>query len=145
MKATERRRRRDEGYNDRRGPGEEHPPGSRGIDVRSVEVPEEADAPQFLKLMAEQPPAVVVMEACESAHHWARVMAAFGHEVRLIPAQYLKPFVKRQKNDAADPEAIVVAAQRREMRFVKPESEQQQARSMMFRGRERLVHQRTSW
>jgi len=99
--------------------------------------------PQFLKLMAEQPPAVVVMEACGSAHHWARVMAGFGHEVRLIPTQYVKPFVKRQKNDAADAEAIVVAAQRPEMRFVEPKSEQQQARAMLFRGRERLVHQRT--
>ena len=99
--------------------------------------------PQFLKFMAEQPPAVVVMEACGGAHYWARVMAEFGHEVSLIPTQYVKPFVKRQKNDAADAEAIVVAAQRPEMRFVKPKSEQQQARAMLFRGRERLVRQRT--
>jgi transposase len=99
--------------------------------------------PQFLRLMAEQPPAVVVMEACGGAHHWARVVAGFGHEVRLIPTQYVKPFVKRQKNDSADAEAIVVAAQRPEMRFVEPKSEQQQAKAMLFRGRERLVHQRT--
>lgn len=99
--------------------------------------------PQFLRFMAEQPPAVVVMEACGGAHHWARVMAEFGHEVRLIPTQYVKPFVKRQKNDAADAEAIVVAAQRPEMRFVQPKSEQQQARGMLFRGRDRLVRQRT--
>jgi transposase len=98
---------------------------------------------QFLKFMAEQAPAVVVMEACGGAHHWARVMAEFGHEVRLIPTQYVKPFVKRQKNDAADAEAIVVAAQRPEMRFVQPKSEQQQARGMLFRSRDRLVRQRT--
>jgi transposase len=57
--------------------------------------------------------------------------------------QYLKPFVKRHKNDAADAEAIVVAAQRYEMRFVPPKSEEQQARAVLFRARERLVHQRT--
>jgi transposase len=93
--------------------------------------------------MAEQPPAVVVMEACGSAHYWAREMVRLGHEVKLIAAQYVKPFVKRQKNDAADAEAIVVAAQRPEMRFVEPKSAEQQSRAILFRARERLVHQRT--
>jgi transposase len=83
------------------------------------------------------------MEACSSAHHWARELDQLGHEVRLIAPQYVRPFIKRQKNDAADAEAIVIAAQRPEMRFVEPKSEQQQARSMLFRGRERLVRQRT--
>lgn len=99
--------------------------------------------PQFQKFMAEQAPAVVVMEACGSAHYWARQMLRFGHEVKLIAPQYVRPFVKRQKNDAADAEAIVIAAQRPEMRFVEMKSAEQQARAVLFRARERLVHQRT--
>jgi transposase len=98
---------------------------------------------QFLRFMAEQPAAVVVMEACSSAHYWARELRKLNHEVKLIAPQYVRPFVKRQKNDAADAEAIVIAAQRPEMRFVEPKSEDQQARAMLFRSRERLVHQRT--
>src|SRR3546814_17538970 len=58
----------------------------------------------FPKFMAEQPPAMVVMEACGSAHYWAREMTKLGHEVKLIAPRYVKPFVKRQKNDAADAE-----------------------------------------
>jgi transposase len=99
--------------------------------------------PQFLKFMAGQPPAVVAMEACGSANFWAQEMTRLGHEVKLIPPRYVKPFVKRQKNDAADAEAIVIAAQRPEMRFVEPKSKEQQARAVLFRSRERLVHQRT--
>lgn len=97
----------------------------------------------FGKFMAQQPPAVVVMEACGSAHYWAREMMRLGHEVKLIAPHYVKPFVKRQKNDAADAEAIVIAAQRPEMRFVEPKSEEQQSRAILFRARERLVNQRT--
>ena len=99
--------------------------------------------PQFLSFMAAQPPAVVVMEACGGAHHWARELAPLGHDVRLIAPVYVKPFVKRQKNDAADAEAIVEAAQRPEMRFVEPKSAEKQARALLFRTREQLVHQRT--
>jgi transposase len=98
---------------------------------------------QFRHFMAKHEPAVVVMEACGSASYWAREMVKFGHEVRLIAPQYVRPFVKRQKNDAADAEAIVVAAQRPEMRFVEPKSEDQQACAVLFRARERLLHQRT--
>ena len=97
----------------------------------------------FPTFMAQQPPAIVVMEACGSAHYWAREMTKLGHEVKLIAPQYVKPFVKRQKNDAADAEAIVVAAQRPEMRFVDPKTAEQQSRAILFRARERLVHQRT--
>lgn len=97
----------------------------------------------FPKFMAEQSPAVVVMEACGSAHYWAREMIRLGHEVKLIAPHYVKPFVKRQKNDAADAEAIVIAAQRPEMRFVEPKCAEQQSRAILFRARERLVHQRT--
>ena len=98
---------------------------------------------QFRAFMAGQSAAVVVFEACPSASYWAREMVALGHEVRLVAPQYVRPFVKRQKNDAADAEAIVVAAQRPEMRFVAPKTADQQARAVLFRGRERLVHQRT--
>ena len=98
---------------------------------------------KFQQFMSVQPPAVVVMEACGSASYWGRAMVKLGHEVRLIAPQYVRPFVKRQKNDAADAEAIVIAAQRPEMRFVEPKSEEQQARAVLFRARERLVHQRT--
>lgn len=98
---------------------------------------------QFRNFMAEQLPAMVIMESCGSAHYWAREMASLGHEVKLIAPQYVRPFVKRQKNDAADAEAIVIAAQRPEMRFVEPKSEAQQARAVLFRARERLVRQRT--
>lgn len=65
---------------------------------------------QFLRFMGSQSAAVVVMEACSSAHYWARELTTLGHEVKLIAPQYVRPFVKRQKNDAADAEAIVVAA-----------------------------------
>ena len=81
--------------------------------------------------MARHPAAAVVMEACGSAHYWSRVLSGFGHEVRLIAPRYVRPVVKRQKNDAADAEAIVVAAQRPEMRFVEPKSEAQQPSVML--------------
>lgn len=99
--------------------------------------------PAFARFMAEQPPATVVLEACGSAHYWARELARLGHEVKLIAAQYVRPFVKRQKNDAADAEAIVIAAQRPEMRFVEAKTAEQQSRAMLFRSRARLVRQRT--
>lgn len=95
--------------------------------------------PQFERFMAGHGPAVVVMEACGGAHFWARRMQELGHEVKLIAPQYVRPFIKRQKNDAADAEAIVIAAQRPEMRFVGPKTIDQQARATLFRGRERLV------
>lgn len=99
--------------------------------------------PQFQKFMTEHGPAIVVMEACGGAYYWSRVMEDLGHKVKLIAPQYVRPFVKRQKNDAADAEAIVIAAQRPEMRFVEPKTEEQQARAALFRSRERLVRQRT--
>lgn len=98
---------------------------------------------QFRRFIAEHPPCMVVFEACGSASYWAREMAKLGHDAKLIAPQYVKPFVKRQKNDAADAEAIVIAARQPEMRFVSPKTEDQQAKAMLFRSRERLVHQRT--
>ncbi len=98
---------------------------------------------QFRRFMSEQPACIVVFEACGSASYWAREMETLGHDVKLIAPQYVRPFVKRQKNDAADAEAIVIAARQPEMRFVVPKTADQQARAVMFRSRERLVHQRT--
>jgi transposase len=98
---------------------------------------------QFRAFMTAQPAALVVFEACGSASYWAREMEALGHEVKLIAPQYVRPFVKRQKNDAADAEAIVIAARQPEMRFVAPKTADQHAKAVLCRGRERLVHQRT--
>jgi len=77
---------------------------------------------QFPAFMAQQESSMVIFEACGSAHFWAREMEALGHEVKLIAPQYVRPFVKRQKNDAADAEAIVIAARQPEMRFVEPKT-----------------------
>ena len=98
---------------------------------------------KVLTFLAEQPRCVVAMEACGSAHHWGRAIRDLGHEVRLIPPVYVKPFVKRQKNDAADAEAIAEAASRPTMRFVAVKTDEQQARAMLFRTRDLLVRQRT--
>lgn len=97
----------------------------------------------LLPFFARQRRCVVALEACSGAHHWGRELQRLGHEVRLIAPAYVKPFVKRQKNDAADAEAICEAAQRPSMRFVAVKSEEQQASAMVFRGRDLLVGQRT--
>ena len=98
---------------------------------------------RLLEFFASLPPCTVAMEACGGAHHWAREMAKLGHEVKLIAPKYVKPFVKRQKNDAADAEAICEAASRPTMRFVAVKSETTQASGLVFRTRDILVRQRT--
>lgn len=98
---------------------------------------------KLLGFFAAQPRSLVAMEACASAHYWARELRKLGHEVRLIPPAYVKPFVKRQKNDARDAEAICEAAQRPGMRFVAVKDEAQQANAAVFRARDLLVRQRT--
>lgn len=82
---------------------------------------------QVLGFFAAQPPCLVAMEACPGAHYWGREIGKFGHTVRLIAPAYVRPFVKRQKNDMSDAEAICEAAQRPTMRFVAVKSEAKQA------------------
>jgi transposase len=88
-------------------------------------------------------PCLVALEACGTSHYWGRALRALGHEVRLIPAAYVKPFVKRNKTDARDAAAICVAAGRPDMRPVAVKSEEQQASRALERSRELLIKQRT--
>ena len=99
---------------------------------------------QVLPFLKKQPPCVVGMEACATAHHWAREIAVLGHEVRLMPARYVKPYVKRNKTDAADAEAICEAVQRPTMRFVAVKTREQQSVLMLHRTRALFVRQRTT-
>lgn len=89
-------------------------------------------------------PCLVGLEACAGAHHWAREIRKLGHEVRLMPPQYVRPYVKRNKNDAADAEAICEAVTRPTMRFVPVKSVDQQAVLMLHRSRDLLIRQRTA-
>ncbi|NNM77813.1 IS110 family transposase [Sphingomonas sp. ID1715] len=98
---------------------------------------------QLLAFFAKQPACVIGMEACASSHHWARELTALGHDVKLMPAQYVKPYVKRGKNDAADAEAICEAVTRPTMRFVAIKSPDQQSAMMLHRVRLVLCRQRT--
>jgi len=86
---------------------------------------------------------LIGMEACATAHHWARELVGLGHEVRLMPPHYVKAYVKRNKNDAADAEAICEAVKRPTMRFVAVKTVEQQSALMMHRARDLLVRQRT--
>src|SRR6056297_2237424 len=94
-------------------------------------------------LLAEQPACIVAMAACATSYHWGRLAQAYGHEVRIVPAAYVKPFVKRQKNDRADAEAIAEAAMRPTMRFVAVKSAETQGRAVAFRTHQCMVRQRT--
>jgi transposase len=98
---------------------------------------------QLLSFFAALPPCTVAMEACASSHYWGREISKLGHSVKLIAPAYVKPFVKRQKNDAADAEAICEATQRPTMRFVAVKTEEAQAAAILFRARDLLVRQRT--
>ena len=96
-----------------------------------------------LSFFKKLPPCLIGMEACATAHHWARQLIGFGHEVRLMPPHYVKPYVKRGKNDAADAAAICEAVTRPTMRFVSVKGMEQQSVLMLHRTRELLVRQRT--
>lgn len=99
---------------------------------------------QVLKFFAKLSPCLIGIEACATAHHWARELRKLGHEVRLMPARYVKPYVKRNKNDAADAEAICEAVTRPTMRFVPIKTIDQQSVLMVHRTRQLFVRQRTS-
>ena len=98
---------------------------------------------RMLPFFKKQPPCLVGMEACATAHHWARQLIELGHEVKLMPPHYVKPYVKRNKNDAADAEAICEAVTRPTMRFVAVKNTEQQSILMLHRTNELLTRQRT--
>jgi transposase len=99
---------------------------------------------EVLKFFGGLPPCLVGMEACASAHYWGRELMKLGHEVRLMPPAYVKPYVKRGKTDAADAEAICEAVTRPTMRFVAVKTPEQQAVLMLHKTRDLLVRQRTA-
>jgi transposase len=98
---------------------------------------------QVLAFFAEIPPCLIGLEACATAHYWARELIALGHEARLMPPNYVKAYVKRNKHDVADAEAICEAVRRPSMRFVPIKTSEQQSALMMHRARDLLVRQRT--
>jgi transposase len=98
---------------------------------------------QVVPFFARHEPCRIGLEACASAHHWARELKAMGHDARLIPAQRVKAFLPRQKNDAADAQAIARAVREPEMRFVGVKTVEQQATLMLFKSRDLLIGQRT--
>jgi len=98
---------------------------------------------QVLAFFAGLPPCLIGLEACATAHHWARELIALGHETRLMPPSYVKAYVKRNKHDVADAEAICKAVRRPSMRFVPLKTAEQQSALMMHRARDLLIRQRT--
>jgi transposase len=115
-----------------------------GIDAaEKVEVRKQLRRSQVLAFFKALPPCLIGMEACATAHYWARELTELGHTVRLMPARDVKAYVKRNKNDAADAEAICEAVRRPTMRFVQVKSAEQQSRLMLHRTRDLLMRQRT--
>src|ERR1700686_4881837 len=115
-----------------------------GIDAaEKVVVRKQLRRSQVLEFFKTLLPCLVGMEACATAHYWARELMKLGHEVRLMPAKDVKAYVKRNKNDAADAEAICEAVRRPTMRFVEVKSAEQQGRLMQHRTRDLLMRQRT--
>src|SRR5207244_246558 len=115
-----------------------------GIDAaEKVVVRKQLRRSQVLAFFKALPPCLIGMEACATAHYWARELTKLGHRVRLMPAKDVKAYVKRNKNDAADAEAICEAVGRPTMRFVQTKSAEQQGRLMLHRVRDLLMRQRT--
>jgi len=115
-----------------------------GVDVKGKAVVRKAlRRSQMLPFFEKLPPCLVGIEACGTSHYWARELIKLGHEVRLMPPAYVKPYVKRGKTDAADAEAICEAVTRPTMRFVPVKSQEQQAALSMHRTRDLFVKQRT--
>lgn len=100
--------------------------------------------PDLLAFFEKLPPCVVAMEACAGAYHWAREIAALGHQTKILPGQYVKPFVQRGKTDAADAQAINIASRQENMRFVQVKSAEQQASMILMRARAMFIRQRTN-
>jgi transposase len=97
-----------------------------------------------LAFLQKLPPCLIGIEACASSHHWSRELQALGHTVRLMPPAYVKPYVRRQKNDAADAEAICEAVTRANMRFVPTKTLEQQSCLMLHRTRHLFIRQQTA-
>lgn len=115
-----------------------------GVDSRGkVSVTRKLRRGQMIGFFKKLPICLIGMEACASAHHWARELTKLGHTVRLMPANYVKAYVKRSKNDAADAAAICEAVTRPSMRFVAVKTAEQQAVLMLHRARDVLIRQRT--
>jgi transposase len=115
-----------------------------GVDAEGVAViRQRLTRGRMLKFFAKLPPCLIGIEACATSHYWARELVALGHDVKLMPAQYVKPYVKRGKNDAADAEAICEAVTRPTMRFVGIKTPEQQSAMMLHRVRLILNRQRT--
>jgi len=115
-----------------------------GVDAAGeVVVRKRLSRARVIPFFAKLPRCLVGIEACNTSHHWARELIALGHDVRLMPAQYVKPYVKRGKNDAADAEAICEAVTRPTMRFVAVKTPEQQSVMMLHRVRLMLNRQRT--
>src|SRR5437899_8663672 len=115
-----------------------------GIDAaEEVIVRKQLRRGQIIAFFEALAPCLVGMEACATSHHWARELTKLGHEVRLMPAKDVKAYVKRNKNDAADAEAICEAVRRPTMRFVRIKSAEQQGQLMLHRARDLLMRQRT--
>jgi transposase len=98
----------------------------------------------MLAFFQKVPPCLIGMEACATSHHWSRELQALGHRVRLMPPAYVRPYVKRQKNDAADAEAICEAVTRTNMRFVETKTTEQQSCLVLHRTRHLFIRQQTS-
>src|SRR5262250_25743 len=116
-----------------------------GIDAQgNVMVRRQLKRRHVLAFFEKLPPCLIGMEACASSHHWSRELGALGHTVRLMPPAYVKPYVKRQKNDAADAEAICEAVTRANMRFVATKTLEQQSCLMLHRTRHLFIRQQTA-
>ena len=118
---------------------------SSGIQVHGIDavVRKQLRRGQMLAFFMALPPCLVGMEACATSHCWVRELTKLGHQVRLMPAKDVKAYVKRNKNDAADAEAICEAVRRPTMRFVQIKSVEQQGQLMLHRARDLLMRQRT--
>jgi transposase len=116
-----------------------------GIDAEgNVIVRRQLKRRQVLVFFHKLPPCLVGIEACASSHHWSREIRALGHTVRLMPPAYVRPYVKRQKNDATDAEAICEAVRRPTMRFVETKTPEQQSCLMLHRTRYLFIRQQTA-